>query len=101
MSKDISITALATDEEIHQLWEIVGEILDRNDIDNDRELSVKLLADRRLGSGDFKVTTEQVSQWVGNGFDGSREEAFIEIITEVANGEYDIAELNSDIRSYE
>jgi len=47
-----------------------------------------------------KVTTEQVSQWVGNGFDGSREEAFIEIITEVANGEYDIEELNSDIRSY-
>ena len=48
-----------------------------------------------------KVTTEQVSEWVGNGFGGSREEAFIEIITEVANGEYDIAELNSDIRSYE
>ena len=47
------------------------------------------------------VTTEQVSEWVGNGFGGSREEAFIEIITEVANGEYDIAELNSDIRSYE
>ena len=45
------------------------------------------------------VTKEDVSQWVGNGFDGSREEAFIEIITEVANGEYDIAELNSDIRS--
>ena len=57
--------------------------------------------DRRLGSGDFKVTTEQVSQWIGNGFYGTREEAFIEIITEVANGEYDIAELNSDIRSYE
>ena len=52
MSKDISITALATDEEINKLWEIVGEIIDRNDIDNDsvmcfdRELSVKLLADR-------------------------------------------------------
>ena len=52
MSKDISITALATDEEINQLWEIVGEIIDRNNIDNDsvmcfdRELSVKLLADR-------------------------------------------------------
>tara|TARA_R100001594_G_scaffold2689_2_gene10566 strand:+ start:96 stop:278 length:183 start_codon:yes stop_codon:yes gene_type:complete len=57
--------------------------------------------DRRLGSEDFKVTTEQVSQWVGNGFDGSREEAFIEIITDVANGKYDIAELNSDISSYE
>ena len=40
-------------------------------------------------------------QWVGNGFDNSREEAFIEIITMVANGEYNIAELNADIRSYE
>ena len=48
-----------------------------------------------------KVTTEQVSEWVGNGFDNSREEALLEIITDVANGEYDIAELNSDIRSYE
>ena len=47
----------------------------------------------------IRVTKEDVSQWVGNGFDRSREEAFIEIITEVANGEYDIAELNSDIRS--
>ena len=47
-----------------------------------------------------KVTTEQVSEWVGNGFNDSREEAFIEIITDVANGEYDIEELNSDIRSY-
>ena len=56
---------------------------------------------RGLGSGDFKVTTEQVSQWVGDGFNDSREEAFIEIITDVANGKYDIAELNSDIRSYE
>ena len=46
MSKDISITALATDDEIHQLWEIVGEILDRNGIDNDRALSVKLSDDR-------------------------------------------------------
>ena len=57
--------------------------------------------DRRLGSGDFKVTTEQISNWVGNGFDGSREEAFIEIITEVANGTYPTEELNCDIRSYE
>jgi len=57
--------------------------------------------DRRLGSGDFKVTTEQVSQWIGNGFYGSREEAFIEIITDVANGKYNIEELNCDIRSYE
>ena len=56
--------------------------------------------DRRLGSGDFKVTTKQVSEWVGNGFNDSREEAFIEIITDVANGKYDIEELNSDIRSY-
>ena len=47
------------------------------------------------------VTKEDVSQWVGNGFDNSREEAFIEIITMVANGEYNIAELNADIRSYE
>ena len=45
-----------------------------------------------------KVTTEQVSEWVGNGFNDSREEAFIEIITDVANGEYDIEELNSNIR---
>tara|TARA_X000001388_G_C2171413_1_gene100004 strand:- start:382 stop:570 length:189 start_codon:yes stop_codon:yes gene_type:complete len=45
------------------------------------------------------VTKEDVSQWVGNGFDDSREEAFIEIITDVANGEYDIEQLNADIRS--
>ena len=42
MSKDISITALATDKEIHQLWEIVGEILDRNKLDDDGELIVKI-----------------------------------------------------------
>jgi len=42
MSKDISITALATDEEIHQLWEIVGEILDRNNIYSDDELIVRV-----------------------------------------------------------
>ena len=46
MSKDISITALATDEEIHQLWKIVGKILDRKylnvlDVDSG-ELIVKL-----------------------------------------------------------
>ena len=40
MSKDIRITALATDKEIHQLWEIVGEILDRNNLDDDGELSI-------------------------------------------------------------
>ena len=40
MSKDISITALATDDEIHQLWEIVGEILDRNNLEDDGELSI-------------------------------------------------------------
>ena len=40
MSKDISITAIATDDEIHQLWEIVGEILDRNNLDDDGELSI-------------------------------------------------------------
>ena len=42
MSKDISITALATDEEIHQLWEIVGKIVDRNNLDDDGELIVKV-----------------------------------------------------------
>ena len=42
MSKDISITALATDKEIHQLWEIVGEILDKNKLDDDGELIVKV-----------------------------------------------------------
>ena len=47
-----------------------------------------------------KVTTEQVSQWVGDGFDGSREEALLEIITDVANGKYDIAELNADIMQW-
>ena len=46
-----------------------------------------------------KVTTKQVSQWVGDGFDGSREEALLEIITDVANGRYNIEELNCDIRS--
>tara|TARA_R110000824_G_scaffold111755_5_gene260494 strand:- start:812 stop:958 length:147 start_codon:yes stop_codon:yes gene_type:complete len=42
MSKDISITALATDEEINRLWEIVGEILDRNNIYSDDELIVRV-----------------------------------------------------------
>jgi len=40
MSKDISITALATDEEIDQLWHIAWEILDRNNLDDDGELSI-------------------------------------------------------------
>ena len=40
MSKDISITALATDKEIDQLWHIVGEMLDRNKLDDDGELSI-------------------------------------------------------------
>jgi len=52
-----------------------------------------------------KVTTEQVSQWVGDGFNvgffNSREEALLEIITDVANGKYDIAELNADIMQWE
>ena len=51
-----------------------------------------------------EVTTEQVSQWVGDGFNvgffNSREEALLEIITDIANGKYGIAELNSDISSY-
>ena len=52
-----------------------------------------------------KVTTEQVSQWVGDGFNvgffNSREEALLEFITDVANGKYDIAELNADIMQWE
>ena len=40
MSKDISITALATDKEIDQLWLIAWEILDRNNLDDDGELSI-------------------------------------------------------------
>ena len=103
VSKDISITALATDKEIDQLWEIVGKILDRSNtkfisVHDNGELSVRLLADI---DEDFKVTTKQVSQWVGNGFDGSREDGLLEIITDVANKKYDVEELNSDIRSYE
>jgi len=42
MSKDISITALATDKEIDQLWHIAWEILDRNNLDDDGELIVKV-----------------------------------------------------------
>ena len=42
MTNDISITAFATDGEIHQLWEIVWEILDRNNLDDDGELSVRV-----------------------------------------------------------
>ena len=103
MSKDISITALATDKEIDQLWEIVGKILDRSNtkfisVHDNGELSVRLLADI---DEDFKVTTKQVSQWVSNGFYGSREDGLLEIITDVANKKYDVEELNSDIRSYE
>ena len=60
--------------------------------------------DIRLGSGDFKVTTEQISQWIGDGFNvgffTNKEEALLEIIADVANGKYDIEELNSDIRGY-
>jgi len=57
-----------------------------------------------------KVTTRQVSEWVGDGFYyrrenvgffNSKEEALLKIITDVANGEYNIEELNCDIRSYE
>ena len=40
MSKDISITAFATDKEIDQLWHIAWEILDRNNLDDDGELSI-------------------------------------------------------------
>ena len=96
MSKDISITAIATDKEIDQLWEIVRKILDRSKLDDDGELIVK------IREWDYRddITTEQVSEWVGNGFEDSREEAFIEIITDVANKKYDVEELNSDIRSY-
>ena len=105
MSKDISITALATDKEIDQLWEIVGKILDRSNtkfisVHDNGELSVRLLADI---DEDFKVTTKQVSEWVGDSFVwgyNSREEALLEIIRDVANKKYDIEELNSDIRSY-
>ena len=49
------------------------------------------------------VTTKQVSEWVGDSFVwgyNSREEALLEIITDVANGKYKIEELNCDIRSY-
>ena len=37
-----SITELATDKEIHQLWEIVGAILDRNNLDDQGELLITL-----------------------------------------------------------
>ncbi len=37
-----SITELATDSEIHQLWEIVGAILERNNLDDQGELSITL-----------------------------------------------------------
>lgn len=42
-SINTSITSLATDEEIHLLWEIIGNILDRNNIDDSGELSIKLI----------------------------------------------------------
>ena len=42
-SEKPSITSLATDEEIHLLWEIIGNILDRNNIDDSGELSIKLI----------------------------------------------------------
>ena len=38
-----SITSLATDKEIHELWKIIGTILDRNNIDDSGELSIKLI----------------------------------------------------------
>ena len=41
MNKDISITALATDKEIDQLWHIAWEILDRNKLDDDINASFK------------------------------------------------------------
>ncbi len=59
--------------------------------------------DRRLGSGDFKVTTEQVSQWMGNEGRGYKttKDWFISVILDVANGKYPAEELNCDIRCYE
>ncbi len=38
-----SITSLATDKEIQDLWEIISNILDRNNIDDSGELSIKLI----------------------------------------------------------
>ena len=57
--------------------------------------------DRRLGSGDFKVTTEQVSQWVGNDGYEKRGEDLLDIVTEIANGEYSAEDLNYNIRCYD
>jgi len=58
--------------------------------------------DRRLGSGDFKVTTEQISNWVGNvRLWRTREHFFLSVILDVANGKYPAEELNCDIRCYE
>ena len=34
------VSALATDKEIDQLWHIAWEILDRNNLDDDGELSI-------------------------------------------------------------
>ena len=38
-----SMTSMMTDEEIHQVWEIVGNALDRNGfVDADGELSIRV-----------------------------------------------------------
>ena len=38
-----SIGAMLTDEEVHQVWEIVGKALDRNGfVDADGELSIRV-----------------------------------------------------------
>jgi hypothetical protein len=38
-----SITSLATDDEIHDLWQIISNILNRNNMDDSGELSIKLI----------------------------------------------------------
>ena len=41
-----SIASMLTDEEVHQIWEIVGNALDRNGfVDADGELSIRVYDD--------------------------------------------------------
>lgn len=49
-----------------------------------------------------KITKEQLYQWIGNHGYGDKQIAeMLDILVEVANGEYEPKQLQEDIRSYD
>ena len=50
-----------------------------------------------MAEAELKLTETDVEDWIGSDNLPSK---FIEILTEIANGEYEAAQLRSDIESY-